>query len=440
MEKLFSEFKPVSAAEWKNQIVKDLKGTEFEKLVWKNPNGFDVQPFYDRENAKNAAPLFTHINWEISAEIHVVSEKEANAQALKALTGGASSLIFHLHKTSDFAVLLKDISIEHIELNFVLYFVPENFSAEFDSCMGYEASKLNCTIVFDAINQYNASGKWFSNQNTDFASWTKFASTTKHHTVAVDASSYQNAGALPYFELACALAHAHEYAVALIEKNIKYKFPFRFTIATGPDFFGEIAKLRALRKLWPLVANAYGLNPQLHLHCETSSLNIAAADAYNNLLRSTTEGMSAVLGGCNSLTVHPYNEAFENPNDFSFRMSRNQQLIFKEESYLDKVADPGAGSYYIETLTDELAHKAWEEFKTIESKGGLLVCIENGYIPSTIKKQAGQLISNFNEGKLVMVGVNKFRSQKSEVKSQKLEETGILQPLNLEDHLVKENA
>lgn len=434
MEKLFSEFKPVSEAEWKNQVIKDLKGTEFEKLVWQNPNGFDVQPFY-HACPSATQPLFTHVNWEISAEIRVASEKEANIQALKALAGGASSLIFHLDRTPDFNALLKDISIRHIELNFALHFVPGNFSQDFRSYLGYDASELNCAIAFDTISGYLETGK-----EADLADWIEFVKTSEGRATSVNASPYQNAGALPFFELACALAHAHEYAVALSKENTKYNFPFRFVLAVGPDFFGEIAKLRALRKLWPLIAKEYGLNRDINLHCETSLLNLAAADAYNNLLRSATEGMSAVLGGCNSLTIHPYNEAFESPDDFSLRMARNQQLIFKEESYLDKVADPGAGSYYIERLTDQLAARAWEEFKNIESKGGFLACISNGYIPAAIKKQAGRLVADFKEGKLVMVGVNKFRNSPQEVIGQKPVTAGILQPLRLEDHLVKENA
>jgi methylmalonyl-CoA mutase len=135
-------------------------------------------------------------------------------------------------------------------------------------------------------------------------------------------------------------------------------------------------------------------------------------DPYTNMLRTTTEAMSAIIGGCDSLSVLPFNEGFGKVNDFSSRIARNQQHILKDESYLDKVADISSGSYYIETLTDRLAEAAWEQFKVIESKGGFIKCIENGFIQDTISKDAELIVSQVEEGKMVLVGVNKFQNPK----------------------------
>ena len=203
---------------------------------------------------------------------------------------------------------------------------------------------------------------------------------------------YQNAGATQSFEIACALAHGHEYLITASENKVHSSKPFRFTLSVGSDFFGEIAKLRALRKLWMTICKEYNYTADIYLHCETSQLNKSNFDINNNMLRTTTEGMSAVIGGCNSLTVNSYNSGFETANDFSERMARNQQLILKGESYLDKVADIGSGSYYIEKLTNEIAAKAWSEFKIIESKGGFIACLKSNYIQDRIQEQANDLI------------------------------------------------
>ena len=449
MDKLFSEFNPSTAADWKQQIIKDLKGLEYEKLITPNNNGFDVNPFYTSEDLpEKQLSLFAHSNWEICTDIFVEDDKTANAAALQALMGGASSLIFTLSKKTNFTILLKDISIEHIELNFVLKYIDPTFLADFNSYIkkqNISAEKLHVSVCLDVIQHLAETGNWFQNQEQDFISQAKVSSKTN----VVDATLYQNAGATQSFELACALAHAHEYLVKLSEHKNTSQSTFRFNIAIGSDFFGEIAKLRALRKLWAIISKEYAVSPELYLHGETSFINKSSLDAYTNMLRTSTEGMSAVIGGCNSLTIHPFNESFENTSAFSERMARNQQLIFKEESYLHHTADMGAGSYYIETLTNQLAEKAWEAFKQIEEKGGFLACLKSNYIQETIQEQAAQLIHQFKEAQLVLVGVNKFQNPKeadvSEVKKQKQEDHAdkliqVIQPLSLAKHFVKQHA
>jgi methylmalonyl-CoA mutase len=170
------------------------------------------------------------------------------------------------------------------------------------------------------------------------------------------------------------------------------------------------------------LVDQYNIKLDIHIHGQTTSINKSVIDSYTNMLRSTTEAMSASIGGCNSIVVLPFDHVFKSSTDFSRRMARNQQLILKEESYLNKVADMAAGSYYIENTTTTLCEKAWQQFKNIESKGGFIECLKTNMIQDLIEKDAELLINQLTEGKLVLVGVNKFQN-KSEVMTDVIKET-----------------
>lgn len=444
MKKLFSEFAPASAQDWKNQIVKDLKGGDFEKLVWHNPNGFNVQPFYTSENTAAGQPLFGDANWDICEQITVKDEASANARALKALQGGASGLSFYIQKKINTAALLKNISLEHIYTQFFIsndaLHVLDDLKNEYGKVNAHDG-KVKCFVNIDPLSLLAYYGEWHDDEVKDLGVLKKL----KH--IPVNVSLYQEAGATQVTELAVGLAHTNEYFNYLNEQNLLTDKMLHVTFSVGSDFFGEIAKLRAFRKLVALLQSEYKTNFPVHVHAQTSQLNKSNMDAYTNMLRTTTEGMSAVLGGSNSLCILPYNETFEDATNFSSRISRNQQHVFKEESYLHKVADAGAGSYYIESLTEEIAERAWEEFKEIESKGGFIACLKNSFIQNKIKQEADNLIKQFHEEKVILVGVNKFQN-KSEVKNQtskdlKSQVSGLIspiKPITLSDHLVKENA
>jgi methylmalonyl-CoA mutase len=444
MEKLFSEFKAVTAQDWKNQIIKDLKGAEFEKLVWHNPNGFDVQPFYTGEDQSANQPLFNNPGWDICEQITVKDERSANARALSALQGGASGLSFYVHKKINTAALLQNISLEHIYTQFFIsndaLHMLDDLKNEYGKINQHDG-KVKCFVNIDPLSLFAFYGAWHDNEEKDLS----VLKNLKH--IPVNISLYSEAGANQVSELAIGLAHTNEYFNYLHEQNLLTNKILHFTFSIGSDFFGEIAKLRAFRKLLTVLQAEYKTDFGIHIHAQTSQLNKSNLDAYTNMLRTTTEGMSAVMGGCDSLCVLPYDETFEEPSNFSSRISRNQQHVFKEESYLNKVADIGAGSYYIESLTDEFAGKAWNEFKEIESKGGFITGLKSNFIQNKIKKQAAEMIKQFQEEKIVLVGVNKFqnkvekqeqRSKSKEVASKTLVET--IKPICLSDHLVKENA
>jgi methylmalonyl-CoA mutase len=414
MDKLFSEFSPATSAQWKEKIIKDLKGIDFEQLVWNTPNGFKVNPFYTPEDLKEApSPLFSHNDWDICEQITVTDEKSANDRALRALEGGASGLCFYIHQKIDTAQLLKGISLEHIYSQFFIsndaLHVLKDLQNHYGKTNEHDG-KVKCFVNIDPLCLYSYYGEWHENKEKDLSVLDQL----KH--IPVNVSLYQEAGSNTVNELAIGLAHLNEYFNYLSEKKNLKNQPLHFIFSVGSDFFTEIAKFRAFRKLAALLMEQYSVTLPVHIHVQTSLINKSALDAYTNMLRTTTEAMSAVIGGCDSLAVLPFNEQFEVTSDFSSRISRNQQHILKEESYLNKVADMASGSYYIETLTEELCEHAWERFKEIEAKGGFMSCLESNFIQDLIAKDADYFKQQVKEGKMILVGVNKFQNPKETLK------------------------
>jgi methylmalonyl-CoA mutase len=414
MQKLFTEFTSTTAAQWKEQLVKDLKVIDYNTLVWKTNSGIDVQPFYTKENLNtNPAPIFAKNDWAICENVFVADAKTANTQALNALQNGASGLVFHITQKTDFAVLLKGILLQHI---YSLFIVKTEFEKELSTFLSSISTGDSCFVECDTtldgkIELHNSSS------------------------ICINTNLYQESGSNTINELAFSIAHLNE-SLNISSPSVK---TIHLNVSVGGDFFMEIAKLRALRKLTNFLLNQYEIKANVHIHAKTTLINKSEVDSYNNMLRSTTEAMSASIGGANSIVVLPFDIEFNSQNDFSSRMARNQQLILKDESYLNIVADMSAGSYYIETLTESLCEKAWEQFKIIESKGGLLACLKSNYIQDIISKDAETLIQQFKEGKLILVGVNKFQNKNEEVKAVKrdnrIHSSGI-STINLSETLV----
>jgi methylmalonyl-CoA mutase len=418
MDFLFKEFSPITAQQWKEQIVKDLKGVDFNQLVWNTNNGFQVHPFYTSEDVKEAmAPLFSSTDWDVCEHIEVIDEKVANERALSALKGGASGICFYIHKKIDTQVLIKDISLEHIYTQFIISNDALHVLADLKNVYGKVNTfdgKLKCFVNIDPLSLLAQYGEWHNNEEKDLEVLKQLIH------IPVNLSLYQEAGANTVNELAIGLAHLNEYFNYLNEQKQLNNKTLHFTFSISGSFYNEIAKLRAFRKLVNLLQEQYGTNFPIHIHAQTALINKSSLDAYTNMLRTTTEGMSAVIGGCNSLSILPFNQGFEAASDFSSRISRNQQHIFKEESYLNKVADISAGTYYLESLTEQLAEKAWEQFQVIENKGGCIACLKSNFIQDLISKDAENLLSQTKEGKLVLVGVNKYQNASEKLKSSEL--------------------
>lgn len=414
MSKLFNEFHPTTASAWKDKLAKDLKGTDFEQLIWKTENQINVNPFYTKEDLNELkAPVFSHHDWDICEHIIVTDENASNKMALKALEGGASGLIFFIPSKINTAVLLKNISVEHIYTQFFITNESLHVLEDLKNIYGKlnpSEQKLKCFVHIDPLTWYAFNGGWTKNEKDDLAVLKQLVH------IPVNGSLYQEAGANTINELAITLSHLNEYLNYLDEQKILKQQTIHLTLSVNSDFFNEIAKLRAVKKLVQLLLKQYNVDLPLHLHVQTTQTNCSSLDSNNNMLRSTTEAMSAVLGGCNSLLIFPYDFIYEQPTEFSNRMARNQQHILKEESYLNKIADISAGSYYIETLTENIAEKAWEQFKTIEKEGGFIASLKSNFIQNLISKDFSSIKEKIQSGETTLIGVNKFQNKTEKIK------------------------
>ncbi len=403
MQKLFSEFPSTTASDWKNQLVKDLKGEPFENLVWENENGFTIQPFYTQEDLKqDYEPAFTHADWEICVHKENLNSKEINAELLKDLNRGASSISLNC-KNMDLEVALKGIQLNYIQSTFI---VDETTAPTLKNYLEkyYNLNEINCSLIPASLEK-----------QAEFDNWQKITSLFENFktvkTVNANVLSFHNQNCLAYYEVAIALSGLNEY----LQSAKKPESNFVIKAGVNSDYFIQIAKLRAIRRLWNVLKTEYNLKSDLHLIVETSLNNKSVSDKYNNLLRTTVESMAAVAGGCNELIVNGFDVLFAENEKLSSRMAINQQLILKDESYLNKMADISCGSYYIESITDAIATRALEAFKRFEKEGGYFKCIEKNIFSSEIKVQAEKRNELFKNGKQLAIGVNKFKNEKEKI-------------------------
>jgi methylmalonyl-CoA mutase len=437
---LFAEFPPVSTQQWMDKITADLKGADFNrKLVWKTNEGIDVQPFYRAENLVGLEYLnslpgeFPFVRgtknnnneWLVRQSIVVTDFAEANKKALNYLMRGVDSLAFVFNggdlTVADLEVLLKDICLPAVEVNFVgtcSVKATEAFVA-YVKKGGYEPSEIRASVEYDPFGKFALTGVLRNGAEHVLANAVKLIELTsemkKFKTLAVNGKNFGNAGSSIVQELAYSLALGAEYLTALTEKGVEVDAvakKLKFNLSVSANYFLEIAKLRAARLLWAQIVKAYGpkceCSAKMTIHSETGSWNKTVYDAYVNMLRTQTEAMSASLGGADSITVLPFNAAYEESNEFSDRIARNQQLLLKEESHFSKIADPGAGSYYIEELTAAIADQAWKLFLEVQDKGGFLAALREGFIQSEIKKMAAKRDTNIATRRENLLGVNQF--------------------------------
>jgi methylmalonyl-CoA mutase len=426
-DKLFDHFPPVSTAGWMDRIKADLKGADFgKKMVWKPKEGFDVMPFYRQEDIENLMYIntlpgeFPYIrgtkskdnNWWVRQNIEVSDYHEANRKALTLLMGGVDSLGFIINdpesvSEKNFTVLLKDIQIELIEISFLCNGKAKDILdhlIKISDKRHLDLSRINGAIEADPIGRLMLNKKLCVPVESGFdylASLTGSATGFPNlRTIHINAAAFNNAGADIVHELAFAISVGSEYLTQLTDRGLRSNFAaskIRFSFGIGPGYFMEIAKLRAARLLWAVVQKGYMQesheSKKMYIHCVTSGRNMTDKEPYTNMLRTQTEAMSAILGGADSLTVEPFDNAFRKSDDFSERIARNQQLILKEEAYFDKVADPAGGSYYIENLTRLIAENAWKLFLEIEEKGGFLSALNLGYINKKMSEFSDNLKS-----------------------------------------------
>lgn len=411
---LFDDFKSVSSKAWKQKIQADLKGADYnDTLIWKTNEDINVKPFYHQEDIVEKIKTNTPSEiWKICQTIFVADVNMSNKKAVDAINRGAESIKFII-PSEDISVkdLLKNIDLSSIPIHFELQFTSEAFIKNIAAIS--EEAKFHINI--DIIGNLARSGNWHINlkQDHNYLDTVLKNSTAFKSALSVDLSLYQNAGATIVQQLAYAMAHSNEY---LNHLGSDLTTSITFNVAVGTNYFFEIAKLRALRILWSTLAIEYNISTDCHIVATPTKRNKTLYDYNTNMLRTTTECMSAILGGADTICNLPYDAIYHKDNEFGERISRNQLLILKKESYFEAVKNPSDGSYYIESLTQQLADKALILFKSIEEGGGFLKQLKEGLIQRKLKESASNEQQEFDSGELVLLGTNKHPNEKDRMK------------------------
>ena len=440
-EKLFTEFPPVPTEKWEEVITADLKGADYErKLVWKTGEGFNVRPYYRAENLEGIKFLgsqagefpyvrgtHAHNRWRVHQTVSVVCPKEANAEALKILNAGVDSLGFCIasadFSAADLDMLLKDICIPAVEITFCgekMANVAELVLAKVEK-EGIAKEDVRIAFCIDPLVKGLSSKGDFCSPNGEkcIARIVELIHKTKEYKhvriVTVAGQTFGNSGSTIVEELAFTLSAGHDYLVRLTDAGLDVDAAarkLRFSFSVSSNYFMEIAKFRAARMLWANIVKGYGPAKncacKMHIHAETSRWNQTVYDPYVNMLRGTTEAMSATIAGVHSLEVTPFDTSFENPTEFSKRIARNVELLLKNESHFDQVVDPAGGSYYVENLTQSIAAEAWKLFLEIEEKGGYTEAYKAGLIVERIKAAAAAKDKNIATRRQTLLGANQY--------------------------------
>jgi methylmalonyl-CoA mutase len=440
-KKLFSEFPPVTTAEWEGKITADLKGADYDKkLVWKTIEGFNIKPYYRNEHLdalgylKQVPGEFPFVRgknvdqneWYVRQDIHVKDVSQANKKALEVLKKGITSIGFIIGEKAElnasfFDTLLENICLSAIEINFVCGKKAVELVPLFVNYLNnhtYDPASINGSVTMDILGHLVKKGKFCFGDNKQaidacasiiqqLKQYPKFSAITVH------GSYFTNAGSSIVQSLAFTLSMGADYMTWLtdaglsaneVAKNLKFNF------AVSSNYFMEIAKFRAARLLWAKIAESYdpSCKVAMNIHAETSKWNKTLYDPYVNMLRSTTEAMSAAIAGIDSMTVNPFDVTFEKASDLAERAARNTQIILQEEAYFSKMVDPSAGSYYIENLTDSIVSEAWKLFLEVQGKGGFVAAFKEGFVQAKVKEVAVKRENAIATRREILLGTNQY--------------------------------
>lgn len=410
MSTLFASFNPTSKQEWVELLQKELKGESIDVLQKFNRIEEIILPAYlHREDAPTpfsdpGMKPFTRGNnaesndWHIGTCFRVSSdEKTVNAEILQALMSGTTALVVHAvsDKPIDFTVLLKDVGLEYIHTTFCAATTDQ--AVAFLDALGSAPG----AVVVENNNKWLTHAASCSNNCRPFA---------------VQAMKVQRSGGTTWQEIAIALAEGHDLLVAQLEAGLSVDEAcanIHFVFGIGSKYFYEIAKFRAFRTAWARIVEIYEpVAPnamKAFVTAETGFMHTALKDPYTNLLRQTTEAMSAVVGGADQLVVQPYDWHSTQPETpFTRRMATNVSLLLKEEAYLHVVADPAGGSYLLDELTHTIAERAWELFREIEAKGGISVPESISMMEQAISEKAEQRMQLIKDKKALLIGITTF--------------------------------
>jgi len=409
---LFNEFNTLTPAAWKQKIQVDLIGDDYnESLIWKSNEGVHVKPFYTTEDRHfNTIPLAKN-GYKICQSIFVDDVIIANKLAKDSIDRGASAIQFIAKTSFDYKNLFDNINTKEIFIYLNFEFLNAAFVSEIDNYC-----KSNCLYFqIDIIGNLAKTGNWFSNLNSDLKEKNKYIQSV-NNSICVDASIYQNAGASIIQELTYALAHTNEY-IELFGKSIAPKLHYIFSV--GSNYFFEIAKLRAFRILVDALLNEHGVkNTPIHIFTKPSLRNKTIYDYNVNMLRTTTECMSAILGGSDTISNISYDSIYHKSNEFGERISRNQLLILREEAYLSEAHKFANGAYYVESIEKQFAEKSLQLFKKIEKSGGFLKQLKKGTIQNKINENAKKQQTQFDQNEIILLGTNKLTSENDFMKNE----------------------
>lgn len=426
-QKLFTEFPEITKNDWINQVNKDLKGKNFDDtLVWHSLENFDIQPYYSKEDLEylpieaiqSVQKNKKTTSWQNRPSVKYINEKETNSLIISYLQRGADAVMVDFSNTDinqvDLVKLFNNIKLSDTPIYFTTL-QGDELLVKLSKFIHYlPKGGVQADVIANSFTPESSEGNKLTWENTKDL-FAKTAQYPNFQTLSVSSHIFHNAGANAVQELAFTLASAVENLDKLTDLDLTPEqiiAKLEFSVSIGTNYFVEIAKLRALRYLWSKILESYNcasLINDCQIHCQTSSFYDSTLSPYTNMLRATTEAMSAVMGGCDALTILAYDSVIgEQNSELGERIARNVSILMREEAHLDKTADPAAGSYYIESLTYQLASKAWELFQKVESLGGITSAFEQGFIQQEINKSYETKVQNLQNGK-VMVGVNKFR-------------------------------
>ncbi len=433
---LFADFPPVSTKEWEDKIQVDLKGADYEKrLIWKSADGLKIKPYYRSEDLENLphtkvlpgespyvrGKKIKYNDWIIRQDFETTDPSTANGLALQAIEKGVDAVGFNATEVSTEAqmkTMLKGIDPETTGIHLVH---GKSYPELLEYLIAATSTKQSRgSLNFDPLGYFVLYNKFYGNREENFKEAKAIIEKAKSHlpgffVLSVNGQHYHNAGASVVQELAFALAQGNEYLARLTEMGLSVDDiapRMQFSFGLGSNYFLEIAKIRMARMLWAQIVKQYQpaseASEKMQIHTYTSSYNKTLYDPYVNMLRTTTEAMSGSIAGADSMTVEPFDSTYKRPDEFSYRMARNQQIILKTEAYFNKVADPAAGSYYVENLCESIAKAAWELFVEVEEKGGFIQYASDGLIQTEVEEVCQKRDMDIAMRKQVFVGTNKY--------------------------------
>jgi len=485
-QKLLEEFSAPDFKKWLELVDSQLKGVPFEKkLVTKTIEGLPIQPIYLKKDAKHiSAPgQFPYTrstkasgslvnNWEVTQRLNYATTAQFNEAIKSDIESGITCISLVLDQAGrsgydpeisiqdkvgkgGLSISVKedveealnniDISDQPFQIDAGISTVPfvslifANFKKQ-----EIPTENIKGNIIFDPLSILAVDGDLrlplenLYDQITNLTKWAKNKAPDLK-TIGIDSRPYLEGGGHAVQELAFSLATAVEYLRELQNRGLSIDdvaSNISFTVATGSDFFMEIAKLRALRSIWANVVKAFDGNTtsqKASIYSCSAQYNKTIHDPYVNMLRNTTEAFSSILGGCDVLSVEPFNDIQGQADTFSRRIARNTQLVLKEECSGDRVVDPVGGSWYVENLTSELAEAAWNLFQEIEKIGGMTAALKAGFPQKTIgethEKRSGELA----QLKSVSVGTNKYANLDEDPKRHLVNKVAHFASLRIED-------